>query len=76
MARQQEQVQKHFLVHLVFHRYSADLERKNKGCCELDPVFLSIEICQLTGQLDQVQKHLLKHLPFHYHFSYYVILCC
>jgi hypothetical protein len=44
-----------------------------RGCCELDIVALSIEICWFAGQLDQVQKHLLDHLPFHHHFSYYIV---
>jgi len=34
-----------------------------RGSCELDPIDMLIEICQLAGQPDQVQKHLFEHLP-------------
>jgi len=51
-----------------------------RGCCELDPVDLLIEICQLTSQLDQVQKHLFEHIPIFFITSvimlFYVVELC
>jgi len=55
--------------------------RLQRGCYELDPVDMPIEICQLTGQLDQVQKHLFENILRYFITSvimlfYVVELCC
>jgi len=46
-----------------------------RGCVELDPVDMPIEICQLEGQLDQVQKHIFEHLLRNF-ITYIIMVFC